>query len=244
MNKIIDTKKLNALISKRNNEQNKGYSEYTDLNEVVAKTGYLDHKKLPMRVTSLSSGDIEVCFQNIESFIIAKIKEHSFALGCMAWLTNKNILRALNSTFGYQLILNKEEYMKRSNELYSMYNGIKYGCGDDLFVTEIKDFPYTDSSNELDMFRVAGYDEGVAPRMHDKFLILCKQDETCSYRRAVPHMVITGSYNYTQSSNASLENVVCISNKEIVNAYYTEYLRIFAISEDINWDYNFLQYGR
>ena len=42
--------------------------------------------------------DVEVCFKEIEDFIISKIEKHSYIVGCVAWLTNKNIYISVNSS--------------------------------------------------------------------------------------------------------------------------------------------------
>lgn len=52
----------------------------------------------------------------------------------------------------------------------------------------------------------------------------------------MPSAVWTGSFNFTQNSELSLENALYITDPEIVAAYFEEYGQIAAISEPLDWE--------
>ena len=70
------------------------------------------------------------------------------------------------------------------------------------------------------------------PRMHNKFLIFCKEKSGI----ICPYAVWTGSFNLTMNAGNSLENGLYITKKEIVYKYYKEYAQICAISEKLDWE--------
>lgn len=48
--------------------------------------------------------------------------------------------------------------------------------------------------------------------------------------------VITGSFNYSENSNNSLENIVCIKDDKIFDAYAKQFSEIALMSVPLNWD--------
>lgn len=50
-----------------------------------------------------------------------------------------------------------------------------------------------------------------------------------------PYAVWTGSFNLTQNASRSLENALYLTSPEIVQAYYSEFGQIMALSEPLDW---------
>ena len=73
--------------------------------------------------------------------------------------------------------------------------------------------------------------------MHNKFLLFCKKDD----ERVRPYAVWTGSFNLSRNSSKSLENAILITNKDIIWAYYREYIEMLLLSNPIDWDEDYLE---
>jgi phosphatidylserine/phosphatidylglycerophosphate/cardiolipin synthase-like enzyme len=72
--------------------------------------------------------------------------------------------------------------------------------------------------------------------MHNKFLVGCDYLEACSGSfLVVPKQVWTGSYNFSYNARASFENALIISDTEIAMAYAQEWAQIYALSEPLDW---------
>ena len=201
--------------------------------------------------------DIEVYFKNIENIICEKIKKHKYIVGCVAWLTNKKILKELSNKDKQVLIIvqdedflrpdtyfdgNKEKFKKTILEYYNKIKkdgtntlgdlGISYGFSPDCGIRRCGFI----NKDKLPAF----------PRMHNKFIVLGNDDEH-GYPKYTE--VITGSFNYTENSTNSLENIICVKDKKIVHSYYAQFGEIALISVELDWkgdwnpDESGLRYG-
>jgi phosphatidylserine/phosphatidylglycerophosphate/cardiolipin synthase-like enzyme len=93
------------------------------------------------------------------------------------------------------------------------------------------------------------------PRMHNKFIVLGNDklitEDVSDYNFLARQYteVITGSFNYTENSTNSLENIICIKDNKIVEAYYRQFGEIALISVELDWsgdwnpDESNLRYG-
>jgi len=186
--------------------------------------------------------DIEIYFKNIEKQIINKIKKYNHVVGCIAWLTNENILVELAKKKSVLIIVQEEDFLrpdtnfdgnnkKWKKKIFKLYNKLKInkeniwlGCGISYCRT-------VDSG----IRRLGKVNEGklpAFPRMHNKFII-CYNDK---YDNEINGEILTGSYNYTENSNNSLENVVCIKDKKIVSRYYQQFAEIAIMSVSLDWN--------
>jgi hypothetical protein len=94
-NKLINDKEENYM-TYRNDVKNYNKiinNEYTSLNEILVNS---EHKLIKQKDFSTEKDNIEVYFKNIENIIIEKIKKYDIIIGCIAWLTNENILKELS----------------------------------------------------------------------------------------------------------------------------------------------------
>ena len=96
---------------------------------------------------------------------------------------------------------------------------------------------------------------GKKPLMHHKFLVFCNleiwsvslrdinpdcpeniEDEIIDAgSKLEPYAVWTGSFNFSENANYSLENAIYITNTDIVSAYYQEWCQLMALSESIDY---------
>ncbi len=182
-----------------------------------------------------SNGFIDIEFRNIKERIIKEINESELVAGCVAWLTNKDILEAMKGKTN--IVVQKEDFLRpdnyKKNELHTYYEKIKSGlCFQEL--TNFK-FSYCGMS-ECEGVRCFGNHNSnkspAFPRMHHKFIVLYKINGI----KIIPQKVITGSFNFTHNAENSLENIIIINNKKIAEKYYNEFSQIMCLSEPLNWE--------
>ncbi|MBW4621498.1 MAG: hypothetical protein KME17_19325 [Cyanosarcina radialis HA8281-LM2] len=208
----------------------------------------------PNNVTS-SDAKISVYFRNIEDELICKINEYPIVVGCVAWLTNERILKALSSKKRVSVIIQKEDFLRPDSgnwsgrKLREMYASLPpgpsccYATGEmwgNLLASLNSNWGW--ESEPVRWLGNFNTEKNPAfPRMHNKFLIFCDICEIIGndssfdegHIEIVPRAVWTGSFNLTDNATRSLENAMYIKDLEIVNAYYTEWQYIFALSESI-----------
>ena len=189
--------------------------------------------------------DIEVYFKNIENIICEKIKKHKYIVGCVAWLTNKKILTELSKKDKDVLIIVQDEDFLRP-DTYFDGNKEKFKKTILTYYNRIKGHDKCILLNDLGISYMSHIDCGIRrcgfinkdklpafPRMHNKFIVLGNDDE-----HGYPEYteVITGSFNYTENSTNSLENIICVKDKKIVHSYYAHFGEIALISVELDWE--------
>lgn len=196
-----------------------------------------------IRKPSNDDEDKYVYFDNIENELIKHIKKSKYIIGCVAWLTNKNIIKALKNIDGIKIIVNKEEYLNSDmiNKQSYFYKSLRYDYNKlpDLFESMCSccSKKISECDNFNDIFNIDYGQTGAIltcgvvnnhSKMHHKFLIF--MDEKYNLEG-----VWTGSYNLSSNSNLSLENAIYIKDKKIINAYKKEFETIYNYSESYNW---------
>ena len=270
--------------------------------------------------------NIEVYFKNIENNIINKIKKYKNVIGCVAWLTNENILKELAKKDTVIIIVQEEDFLRPDNKfdgnklnwknkIYNLYKNIEKNNGS-LTLNSLGINPHWDTQSGIRRLGKINIDKVPAfPRMHNKFIICfndnepypifdefkitytyfypeikiemfkrllhpeikCKyifkqhdqiinnqyiyyeyfQDEYSMENRItqikniggniigtstkymsenLDGVLLTGSYNYTENSNNSLENVICIKDQEIIEAYFKQFCELSTISVELDWN--------
>jgi hypothetical protein len=198
--------------------------------------------------------DIEVYFKNIENIICEKIKKHKYIVGCVAWLTNKKILTELSKKDKEVLIIVQDEDFLRPDTYFdgnkerfkktilTYYNKIK-GHDKDISLGDIGISMHRAIGCGIRRCGFINKDKLPAfPRMHNKFIVL-GNDETevrdddgnLMFLDRKFTEVITGSFNYTENSTNSLENIICVKDEKIVHSYYAQFGEIAIISVDLDW---------
>ncbi|BCS83174.1 putative phospholipase D/nuclease [Cotonvirus japonicus] len=189
---------------------------------------------------------IKPFFEDIEKHLITYIENASYVIGCIAWLTNDNILEALSRKKGVKIIVNKEEFLNPEMEiskkyfyrsLHEKYNkipnifNVKCLCCKKI-MTNCPNFNKIFNDNtECDSKNSAILTCGIVntlPKMHHKFLIFFNEN-------IQPYGVWTGSYNLSKTSNFSLENALFITDKDVVDQYLKEFMAIYPHSENYYW---------
>jgi hypothetical protein len=194
-------------------------------------------------------------FGNLEESLCKIIREADFVIGCVAWLTNKNVLRALSvPREGVQLVVQKEDWLRPDcsvSRAESWKTGLREAY-DDLecridrwSMSSMLDMPTLSAGWDVDesAVRCAGNHNSARhpafPRMHHKFFVFCDVGLDDKYRMPcsiTPRSVWTGSFNPTANGTRSRENAVLIESDGIAAAYAREWFQVYAISEPLDWE--------
>ncbi len=196
--------------------------------------------------TESEDGKIKVYFRDIKQHLIQHINEAYGVVGCIAWLTDWDILDAMSLKEIASIIVQKEDFLRpdygaKSNwkkDLRSRYDKINFS----MWKTDIKGMggiSYARCGDDVEGIRCLGNynkDKNPAfPRCHHKFLLTCKFEKS-NNNPFTPTGVWTGSFNFTNNASNSLENAVYITDKNIVAAYYAEWINCLQRSEPLDWE--------
>jgi hypothetical protein len=186
---------------------------------------------------------IQPYFHDIENHLLNYIENSSYIIGCVAWLTNKNILDAITNLNGAKIIINKEEYLNsnmekgkkyfykclrgRYNDISDMFDKICKCCNKIMIECDKFKNIFGPIKNKSGAILTCGIVNNFS-KMHHKFLILFNEN-------VEPTGIWTGSYNLSSNSNFSLENALYITDNDVIIEYIKEFMTIYYFSEPYNW---------
>ena len=200
---------------------------------------------------------VDVYFRDLEESLTNLIESYPVVVGCVAWLTNTNILKSLASREYVSVIIQKEDFLRpdtgswNGKRLRNLYSSLPSGpCGpvNGIYWGDLLYNVNYHADWQAEPVRWMGeYNtekKSAHPRMHNKFLIFCDMEEVLNDHdyespRVVSKCVWTGSFNMTDNATKSLENAVVIREPNVTQAYYDEWQYIFTCSEEIPemaWD--------
>ena len=201
---------------------------------------------------NFTKGNIHIIFNNIKNELLKIIPRFNYILGCVAWVTDFDILDALANVKSAQLIINKEDFLRpevrgSSNFkriLREKYNKITNHLDRYQHHYKLTEMSYcTDPS--IEGVRCVGVKgDSYSPRMHNKFLVFGEQKYSTPqdpYGVFYPHSVWTGSFNLTKMASNSFENVLYIEDEVVANMYYRQYCEIASLSEPLDWTSEYIQ---
>ena len=186
-------------------------------------------------------------FRNVRDALVGYINRYDYMVGCVAWLTDAVILRALATRSGVCIIVQKEDFLRPDCDerpyLQALYESIhwpgeRWQCGGLLGSMS------TSCDPTLDAIRCVGNHNSnkspAHPRAHHKFLVFGRmstpeEDGRSATGEFVPEAVWTGSFNFSVNAGRSLENAVFIEDTAIARAYANEFSQVAALSEPLNW---------
>jgi len=198
-----------------------------------------------------NGSNISVYFKDLEGKLINHIDEADVVVGCVAWLTNFKILDHLAKK-QVSIIVQKEDFLRPDNILdtstfkkilMEKYNNLHMDIYRYNLIGCVSMCSYPDMQPVRCMGNHNSDKSPAFPRMHNKFVIFCKTgviaDDGSEYDDNIglsPYAVWTGSYNFSKNSGNSLENALYITDQEVVNAYFLEYMQIATLSEQLDWE--------
>jgi phosphatidylserine/phosphatidylglycerophosphate/cardiolipin synthase-like enzyme len=198
--------------------------------------------------TASESARVTCHFRNVRDALVGYINRYDYMIGCVAWLTDPVILRALATRCGVSIIVQKEDFLRpdcdERLDTRRLYDSIRSGF-DRYQIPGILESMSFACDPTLDAIRCVGNHNSnkspAHPRAHHKFLVFGrmstreKDDEESYHVRFVPEAVWTGSFNFSVNAGRSLENAVLIEDAVIAQAYANEFSQVAALSEPLNW---------
>lgn len=204
-----------------------------------------------------SAPGITAHFGDLKDALIEFIDDSPAIVGCIAWLTDFDILDALAAK-PVALVVQKEDFLRPDTGagsnwgrlLRGKYDALRGGFDRFEFPAPLNSASIT-TDPSVDPIRCVGnhnYDKRPAmPRMHHKFLVrvtprtrpLSPDDDgvyATGYKTVEPTAVWTGSFNFSRNAGMSMENAVVLEDRMIAGAYLDEFARVETLSEVLDWE--------
>ena len=148
--------------------------------------------------------------RGIQNAIVRNIKREdtAYVVGCVAWLSNKRILKCMAENLkGVTIITTTDKLTKSRNnqQAYAKLSGCFQGGA----------------------IRTVGEGKGrYRSLMHNKFMIFLNTARE-------PIGCMNGSFNVTESALRHIENVMIFDDPEIATTFFEEFKRIHKISKPL-----------
>lgn len=206
--------------------------------------------------TASESARVTCHFRNVRDALVGYINRYDYMVGCVAWLTDPVILRALATRRGVSIIVQKEDFLRpdcdERLDTRRLYESI-VSKFDRWEIGGLLGSMSTCGDPTMDAIRCVGNHNSnkspAHPRAHHKFLVLGRMSTPEEDGRPateeeypggfggtfVPEAVWTGSFNFSVNAGRSLENAVFIEDPAIARAYANEFSQVAALSEPLNW---------
>ena len=184
-----------------------GSKRSRDLNQQVN-----DEERKRQKVHQRGNRKVSILFngRGIQNAIVRSIKREdvAYVVGCVAWLSNKRILKCMAEHLkGVTIITTTDKLTKRrkNQQAYAKLSGCFQGG----------------------VIRTVGEGRGrFKSLMHHKFLIFLNTARE-------PIGCMNGSFNVTESAVTNLENVMIFDDPEIATTFFEEFKRIHKISKPL-----------
>lgn len=193
----------------------------------------------------VDNANVHVFFRNQKEILIEKIKASECIVGCVAWLTDFDILSALSKVKTVAIVVQKEDFLRPDVGATNTWKvNLREAYTEISNNTTRYDWPglierlSVCTDPKMEAIRCVGNhnkDKSPAfPRMHNKFLIFGDKNKNFTE-------VWTGSFNLTKNASFSLENSLLIQSPELASAYYKEFSQIYALSEPLDWSSDWME---
>lgn len=184
-----------------------GSKRSRDLNQQVN-----NEERKRQKVHQRGNRKVSILFdgRGIQNAIVRSIKREDVAyiVGCVAWLSNKRILKCMAEHLkGVTIVTTTDKLTKRRNnqQAYAKLGGCFAGG----------------------VIRTVGEGRGrFKSLMHHKFFIGLNASRE-------PLWVMNGSFNVTESAVTNIENVMIFDDPEIASTFFEEFKRIHKISKPL-----------
>jgi hypothetical protein len=200
---------------------------------------------VPLRQYDLGL-DCSVYFRDVKARLIENIERADYVFGCVAWLTDFEILAALSMKRGVSIVVQKEDFLRPDSDLPAHVNKERLREAYDAVPGVERRYFNTGVGGELSTHGAQG---GAAvrcmgvcpsrkgpsrPNMHHKFGVFCEARDPDGWM--LPYASWTGSFNWSHNASRSLENGVSIRDPKAAKAFYLEFQQVLALSEPLDWE--------
>lgn len=202
-------------------------------------TGSADWDKFlqtPPQQVNRDTGPIKVYFFDIPARLLDFIADYEYLVGCVAWITDGQVIEALGKRPGVSVIVDKpgdrgvHPQLARLNA-HPCENGIHAGMTGFQYARDAGG----NEIGELDRVRVVGFagNAGAQPLMHHKFLVGCRKTGD-GWDGLNPESVWIGSYNFTDpAATRHLESVVVVKDSYVAASFQAMWESIYWLSETL-----------
>lgn len=194
-------------------------------------------------------------FGDVKNPLIDFIRGSGAVVGCVAWLTDLDILDEL-ATVDCAIIVQKEDFLRPDvdakdawkDRLRQRYSRVKNSWGRWLFPAPLNGMT-TLGDHEIAGVRCVGNHnaerKAASPRMHHKFLVRLRQEKVAQNWGELgvsesvvlhPEAVWTGSFNFTKNAGDSFENALVVHDEAIARSYLEEFSRVASLGEPLDWE--------
>jgi hypothetical protein len=234
-----------------------------NLNELPIPNPHTDWSPTADLAAASRNAQVKVYFRGIKEILRQRIERADLIVGCVAWLTDEDLIRSLCwPRHGVAIVVQAEEFLdpgwarseadaRRAAQLRGLYSHLKMPLRPEDFGGLLAKGPFFGYSHRLEPIRCAGAFPGVAPgpapRMHHKFLVFCDVASRAGPEDPAaggptppeirPAEVWVGSFNLTRNAARSLEDVLAIVDPRIATCFYDEWMQIEAISQPLPSDW-------
>lgn len=207
--------------------------------------------------------NVRVIFRNLKPSLIQILNKWSAVIGCVAWMTDFDVLDAMKAK-SLGLLIQKEDFLRPEldknlgdkrwiSTLRGKYDrmsayGIHYRSTYDFIylhfntvIGSIEIATGREALGETLCFGIPGRDHLSRPNMHDKFLVfgvveeVVVDDEGYTRSEFKPKAVWTGSFNLSKNASRSIDNAVYIEDERIAQVYYNEWAGLYLYGERLDW---------
>ena len=201
------------------------------------------------------TANVRVIFRRHKEELLKYINKYDSVMGCIAWLTDNDILQALATKEFVSIIVQKEDFLRsdlnNSSEfkknLNKLYNSLPSSSRHNITFRSLVHGLSIASDSTIEAIRCMGNHNqdksSTFPRMHHKFLVFTNgfTEKNTNVRLGIwfateEDCVWTGSYNLTKNATSSSENAIVLQSPTIVEAYMDEWSQIVALSEPLDWE--------
>ncbi|SEH15089.1 PLD-like domain-containing protein [Sphingopyxis sp. YR583] len=195
---------------------------------------------------------LDVIFRDHRARLIAEIGRSPVVLGCVAWLTDADVLRALASCYHVSIVVQKEDFLRpdlggaRYSSLHALYSALPSRLLRYHLPGGVSSLNHAGDPSIEPVRCVGNHNREKRPawpRMHNKFLIFCDLEPGTEHRDTdvVPRRVWTGSYNISNNATHSWENAILIESEEVASAFAKEFGQILTFSECLDWSSDWVE---
>ena len=160
--------------------------------------------------------NVTVMFEDISDRLCDIISHTPYLVGCMAWLSDKQILSAMEQCRGVSIVVTNDALLSLPS-IAASYKRL----------TPVAATPKADEKHEA--IRCLGSRTGrFRALMHHKFLVGLDDARA-------PVWVVTGSFNASNQAQRNIENAMVIRDARVAAVYHSEFIRVREASKAIAW---------
>lgn len=155
-------------------------------------------------------------------------------VGCIAWLTNNELIDALSLAKRVAIIVNDEDYStwgfgtvtkEKYQKLPAFNRRFESVWGDKI------ETPLNMLDHVYEQVRCFGSGKMMNSILHTKTLVICDDND-------IPRWTWMGSMNFTSNSTNNIENAIFIDNQQIALSCFFNFSNIFIQSKPLRFSSN------